>query len=240
MRNFIKKVSLIIMGLTTMITMSGCSMVNQMTGNKVCAALEEKYGEPFVATRIGDRINTGSATLIVHPADNEDLLFTAKIYKGTGEVEDDYIEEKVNAQVEEILKDSFAQYGITASSRCMVVTRNPIAFENYEYTPKSFSEEYGLDDYYILIMLKDGEYSASDILNAVKLTHETVGVKLVIGGYILDDKGYFECVSYMKTNPEINDTIIKNKSPICLFSLNVNQGVCSITEDELSEKLGRS
>ena len=240
MRNFIKKVGLIIMGLTTMITMSACSMVNQMTGNKVCAALEEKYGEPFVATRIGDRINTGSATLIVHPADNEDLLFTAKIYKGTGEVEDNYIEEKVNVQVEEILKDSFAQYGITASSVCSVVTRNPIAFENYEYTPKSFSEEYGFDDYFIYLILKDGDYSASDILSAVKLTHETVGVKLVISGYILDDEGYFACVSDMKTYADLTDAMIKDRSPICLFGLNINQGMCSITEDELSEKLGRS
>ena len=85
------------MALTTMVTMSACSKINNDTANDVCSALSEKYGESFVAVKIGDRFNTDSAKLYVHPADNEDILFTARINKDTGAVEDNYIEEKVNS-----------------------------------------------------------------------------------------------------------------------------------------------
>lgn len=105
MKKIIMKVGLIIMALTTMVTMSACSKINNDTANDVCSALSEKYGESFVAVKIGDRFNTDSAKLYVHPADNEDILFTARINKDTGAVEDNYIEEKVNYQVEEYFEE---------------------------------------------------------------------------------------------------------------------------------------
>lgn len=86
MKKIIMKVGLIIMALTTMVTMSACSKINNDTANDVCSALSEKYGESFVAVKIGDRFNTDSAKLYVHPADNEDILFTARINKDTGAV----------------------------------------------------------------------------------------------------------------------------------------------------------
>ncbi len=240
MKKIIMKVGLIIMTLTAMITMNACSKINNETANDVCTALSEKYGESFVAVKIGDRFNNDSAKLYVHPADNESILFTARINKDTGVVEDNYIEEKVNYQVEDILKDAFAQKGISASSRCMVVTKNPFSVNNNDYTPKSFSEEYGFNHYTIYLVLKDGEYSASEILSAVKSANETVGVKLVIVGYVLGDEGYSKCVSDIQSNPDMSITMIEAKSPISSFDMNVDQGVCSISEADLSEELGRS
>lgn len=240
MKKIIMKVGLIIMALTTMITMNACSKINNETANDVCTALSEKYGESFVAAKIGDRFNTDSAKLYVHPADNENILFTARINKDTGVVEDNYIEEKVNYQVEDILKNAFEQNGISVSSRCMVVTKDPLSVEIDEYTPKSFSEKYAFNHYTIYLVIKDGDYSASEILNAVKSANEAVGVKIVIAGYVFGEAGYSECVSEIQSTPDISVTMIEANSPISSFDINVEQGVCSITEDELAEKLGRS
>lgn len=52
MKKIIMKVGLIIMALTTMVTMSACSKINNDTANDVCAALSEKYGESFVAVKL--------------------------------------------------------------------------------------------------------------------------------------------------------------------------------------------
>lgn len=240
MKKIIMKVGLIIMALTTMITMNACSKINNETANDVCTALSEKYGESFVAVKIGDRFNTDSAKLYVHPADNENILFTARINKDTGAVEDNYIEEKVNYQVEDILKDAFEQKGISATSRCMVVTKDPLSVDKNEYTPKSFSEEYGFSHYTIYLVLKDGDYSSSEILSAVKSANETIGVKLVIAGYVFGEDGYSDCASEIQSTPDISITLIEAKSPTSSFDVNVEQGACSITEAELSEKLGRS
>ena len=154
MKKIIMKVGLIIMALTTMVTMSACSKINNDTANDVCSALSEKYGESFVAVKIGDRFNTDSAKLYVHPADNEDILFTARINKDTGAVEDNYIEEKVNYQVEDTLKNAFELNGISAASRCMVVTRDTLSVETEEYTPQTFSEKYGFTNYTVYLALK--------------------------------------------------------------------------------------
>ena len=235
MKKIIMKVGLIIMALTTMVTMSACSKINNDTANDVCSALSEKYGESFVAVKIGDRFNTDSAKLYVHPADNEDILFTARINKDTGAVEDNYIEEKVNYQVEDTLKN-----GISAASRCMVVTRDTLSVETEEYTPQTFSEKYGFTHYTVYLVLKDGTYTAHDVLNAVKFANDTIGVKLVIAGYVFEDDGYSKCVSEIQSTPDISITMIEAISPISSFDVNVEQGMCSITEDELSEKLGRS
>lgn len=240
MKKIIMKVGLIIMALTTMVTMSACSKINNDTANDVCSALSEKYGESFVAVKIGDRFNIDSAKLYVHPADNEDILFTARINKDTGAVEDNYIEEKVNYQVEDTLKNAFELNGISAASRCMVVTRDTLSVETEEYTPQTFSEKYGFTHYTVYLVLKDGTYTAHDVLNAVKFANDTIGVKLVIAGYVFEDDGYSKCVSEIQSTPDISITMIEAISPISSFDVNVEQGMCSITEDELSEKLGRS
>lgn len=239
MKNIIMRVGLIIMALTTMVTMNACSKINNETANDVCTALSEKYGGSFVAVKIGDRFNTDSAKLYVHPADNEGVVFIARINKDTGVVEDNYIEEKVNYQVEDILEKAFTQEGISAASRCMIVAKDPISAENVEYTPKSFIEKYSLEHYTIYLALKDGAYSAADVLNAVKAANETIGVKLVIAGYVFEENGYSKCVSDIRSTPDISITMIEALSPMASFDVNVEQGNCSITEAELSEKLGR-
>lgn len=228
------------MALITMITMNACNKINNETANDVCDALSEKYGEFFNAIKIGDRFNTDSAKLYVHPTDNENILFVARINKDTGEVEDNYVEEKVNYQVEDIIKDSFAENGIVVSSICMVVTKDPIDAVNGDYTPKSFSEEYGFDHYTIYLVLKSGDYSASDILNSVKSANEATDVKLLIIAYVFSEDGYSECASVIQENPEMSITMIEERSPVSSFSIKVEQGECSISETELAKELGGS
>lgn len=240
MKKIIMKVGLIIMALTTMVTMNACSKINNETANDVCTALSEKYGESFVAVKIGDRFNTDSAKLYVHPADNESILFTARINKDTGDVEDNYIEEKINYQVEEILREEFSQNGISVASRCMVVTKDPLSVNNENYTPKSFSEKYGFNHYTVYLALKNGDYTAADILDAVKSANENIGVKLVIAGYVFDEGNYLECANEIQSTPDISITMIESKSPVSSFDVNVEFGNCSITEAELLNKLGRS
>lgn len=228
------------MTLTTMVTMNACSKINNETANDVCTALSEKYGESFTVVKIGDRFNTDSAKLYVHPANNEDILFTARINKDTGKVEDNYIEEKINYQVEEILKDAFSKKGINVASRCMVVTREPISVDNENYTPQSFSKKYCFDHYTIYLVLKNGNYAVSDILDAVKNANENIGVKLIIAGYVFDESNYLECVNEIQSTPDISVTMIESKLPVSSFDINVEFGNCSITEFELSEELRKS
>jgi hypothetical protein len=239
MKKIIMKAGVMIVAIATMITMNACSELNNKTANDVCDALSEKYEESFVAVKIGDRFNTNSAKLYVHPSDNENILFTASINKDTGIVEDNYIEEKVNYQVEEILKNAFEKNGISSSSRSMVITNDTLDVMKKDYTPKSFSDEYEFDHYTIYLVLKEGNYSSSEILDSIKAANETIGVNLVVVGYIFNEERYLECSSEIQSNPDMGITLIESKSPLSSFDVNVEHGSCSITAKELSEKIMR-
>lgn len=240
MKTIIRKVGVIIMAITTTIFMGACSELNKDTSDKVCRALNEKYGETFVVTAIGDRLNTDGAKLYVHPADNKDLLFTARINRETGVVDDNYIEEKVNYKVESIVADSFDKRNISVNSRCMVVTKEPLIVENEDYTPLGFKETYNFDHYTLYLVIRQGDFTAADLLAAFENANNSVGVKLVMICYIFEPENYSACIEEMKIYAEMGATMIKSHSPVSAFNVIAENGVCSVTESELAEKTGRS
>ena len=146
------------MALITMITMNACSKVNKDTANDVCKALEEKYGEPFESVKIGDRFNTNSAKLYIHPVHNKEMLFVAKINKETGIVEDNYVEEKVYHQVEGVIAESFEKNGISVAARCLIVSGEILSDEVGEFTPSTFKDKYQFDHYTIYLIIEEGNF----------------------------------------------------------------------------------
>lgn len=239
MKKILKKVGLIIMAITTMITMNACSKVNNDTANEVCAALSEKYGESFEATKIGDRFNTDSAKLYIHPSDNDELLFTASINRTTGEVTDDYVTEKVNYQVEKSIREEFNAVGVSADSRCMVVTRNELVTENEEYNPESFMERYSFDNYMVYLIINGDGMSVDKIHSAITQIGKNLNVKLIIAGYVFDST-YGDCLTELKQSPEMSITMIEAHNPTSTFDVTVDGTGASISLDELSSLLGRS
>lgn len=235
MKTIIRKVGVIIMAITTTIFMGACSeLLNKDTSDKVCRALNEKYGETFVVTAIGDRLNADGAKLYVHPADNKDLLFTARINRETGVVDDNYIEEKVNYKVESIVADSFDKRNISVNSRCAVVTQEPLIVENEDYTPVGFKEKYNFDHYTLYLVIRQGDFTAADLLAAFENANNSVGVELVMICYIFEPENYSACVEEMKIYAEMGATMIESHSPVSAFNVIAENGVCSVTESELA------
>lgn len=52
------------------------------------------------------------------------------------------------------MKNAFELNGISAASRCMVVTRDTLSVETEEYTPQTFSENMGLPITLFILSLK--------------------------------------------------------------------------------------
>lgn len=222
------------------INLAACGKTDKQTSDEVCKALEEKYGEEFVASKIGDRYNTGGAKLYVSPKDNEDMVFVATIDEETGEVEDGYLTEKVNFEIETTIADCFDDEDVTVVSSCMVVTNDPLEVEVDEYTPKTFSEEYDFDDYTVYLIIEDDNLTAEKICNAMENVYEEIGVKIIVAGYIFESDDFDVCSEQIEEIPDISYTLIEKHSPIAEFNLIVNDDGCSINSDELAEKIGMS
>lgn len=225
---------------TTMMSMIlGCGKYNKEAAEEVCKALKIKYGNEFVAKKIGDRWATDSAQLYVCPEDDEDIVFTAKINSRTREVEDDYLIRRTCYIVEEAVQKAFLDQSLTASARCNVVTSDPLDVEVGEYTPGELMAEYGFDHYTLYLTICNENVTAERILDAMKGLNKAIDAKIVSTTYVLEPEGYQNCIEKMKEFPDVSLFMIEKNKPGCKFYITVEDGSCSLTAEELAKEIER-
>lgn len=235
----IKKVGMLIMAVGTMITMSACTKMNKDTAEEVCRALEEKYGQAFTAVKIGDRLNTEHAKLYVHPDEQEELLFTAKLDRTTRMVSDDYIVTKVCFKVKEAIEKAFEEENITSVSRCMIVNSEEKVFEKKDWEPASFMEKHEYDHYTMYLVLDEKNASSDSILHVLKKVSADLQVKMVVTVCLFGTEAYEACKDEMMQYPEMSLTMIESHNPGSTFDVVIDKGIPSITENELAQKIER-
>lgn len=233
----IMKVGLMIMAITTMITMNACSKIDNETANDVCAALAEKYGEDFVAVKIGDRFNTDHAKLYIYPINNESLLFTATINKDTKLVEDDYIIQRVNNIVDNTIAGELKKQELTGYANCCVVTREPIQTDIVYETPKAFQEEYKFENFLIYLCVSENNLNAKRLYDTIKNSVSELGVTVRYRVYVFKESDYKNCVEKIKTMPDANATAIEKFTPIKNFWVDVNNDDISLSEEYIDNIL---
>ncbi len=96
--------------------LTGCTDIFLDVPELVVKTLNEKYGEEFVATSIGNRWNTGRATVVCHPQNDENMNFQAVYDYSTKEVSDNYKSRKFCRQFDEELSASYKEKGYECTS----------------------------------------------------------------------------------------------------------------------------
>ena len=228
------KLGVIIMAISAMFTMSACSKINNDTSSKVCKALEERYGETFIAKKIGDRFHTNTAKLYVYPEKNEEILFTATIDRETGNVYDTYLLEKVNNDIEKILTQCFSNEAMEAYAQCMVIAKESFDISKDNYTPLKLQEIYGFEHYSIYFIMNTENMTPEKIERALININKEIGVKMIVSGYIFETDNYKACLEKMKENPEISTTIIEKELPRAAFDVIVDNEACSMSIEEFT------
>lgn len=223
----------VIMSISSMILMSACKSINRDIADEVCVALNEKYNEEFKPLKIGNRLNTGSATLYLCPSSNEKLLFTAKIDNKTRQVTDDYLLQKIYSEVERMVNESFSGQALTATSCCNVFMHNFSEAEIRECTPGEFQKEQGFDFYAIFLLLHNKDIDAQKLQEAMVNSNNKVDTKLRFKICVFEEDNYKECISILDYTPVINSTQISERNPIKTFLVDVEDGKCSLNIEEL-------
>lgn len=237
MKKIIIKVGIIIMALVSMINMNACSKLNSETANEVCSALADKYGETFVAVKIGDRFNTDHAKLYVHPENDEKLIFVAEIDRDTKLVEDDYIVQKVNREVDKFINRCSTEQGLTVSSNCCVITREPLQVVSGDWTPETFWQEYSFDFYFVYLLVNAEGVDIEKLYSVMEKSGIELNVDIRFKVYVFDGNNYQKCIEDIQLEPDANTTIIEKHNPISSCWNDVTNGSCSITKEELKEAL---
>lgn len=226
------------MALTAMISMNACSRINDNIAKEVCDALEIKYGEEFKVLKIGDRLNTNHTKLYVYPVDNEDIVFTAIIDRDTREVEDDYVVEKVNCQVEKEVNKAFELYDIKVFSSSYIIDKNEIITKSNNYTPRELYEDNAFDHYSIHLIIEGSKCDAIKIQEAIKKANLKIGVNLLIHIYVFDEENYYDCLQEFIDLPKVNSSIVNQHSPYSVFDVRIRDGQIDLSNAEIEVELG--
>lgn len=240
MKKIIMKVGLIIMALTTMVTMNACSKINNETANDVCTALSEKYGESFVAVKIGDRFNTDSAKLYVHPADNETLVFSARINKDSGKVEDNYIRAIVANEIKNEIKSKLASLQVPYELNVSLLCHDASDETNAKISVEDFANKYSLSGITIYLPIKSSfvsEDAIESIVAAFKETNEAMGISVSAMVYSISDEQFDACVKDMSSYPDLTNTWFDSYDVQGTAIISVKDGVVTPRVSEIIKSI---
>lgn len=228
------------MALTTMITMNACSGMNFETANDVCKALTEKYGEPFVAVKIGDRFNSDSAKLYVHPADDEELVFPAWINKNSKEVEDNYIRTIVANKLKQEIKSNFAfpptEYELYLDLLC----HDPSDETDRNISVEDFANKYSLSAITVYLPIRSSFISQKTIENiamALQKVNKKTGIGVYIMVYSISDEQFDSCAENMRCYPDITNTWFDSYGVEGTAMISVKEGIVTPQISEIIESI---
>ena len=147
----------------------------------------EKYNEEFEAEYIGNRIDTNSATLYVHPKDTSKLMFTAVI--NDGNVTDDYVSNIMTYKVQNDIVESFNKYNIDCAVDVEIVTDIKPEI-NTNLSIEEFVKKHNVSGMYVKAIYCDDNISKEQLVRIFKNISKSYSFKLVINGYFFDIENY--------------------------------------------------
>ena len=221
------------MALSTMISMGACAPVNHKTAKAVCQVLEERYGEPFVATQIGDRWPKKTAKLYLHPQSREEIVFEA-VTDLDYQVTDNYVEQIVLHEIYSRIQESFGREGMRAALSGSI-TEETVETDT-TITPNEFVKKHHVEGILIMLAMDETSFVPDKVLPALESACAEYDFELVIYGYVLDSQAFENCSARMKANPYVGATVIESLKPSVQFLTSVINGQSSLQELPGSEE----
>ncbi|MEK9199593.1 hypothetical protein [Ureibacillus sp. FSL E2-3493] len=128
----------------TLLTLCGCSSLNETTSNKIETSLEDKYGFKFEVSSIGGRSRRGGSGTVqtyVYPQNDETLHFNAITTK-EGELKDDYIGRIISENINEEIKGEMDGVELQTSTNMFYLSANDKEETNLDITLAEYVEKY--------------------------------------------------------------------------------------------------
>lgn len=236
MKNKLGKMLIVLMMVITTVSMSACSTISKETASDICKALNEKYGEDFEVTQIGDRLNTAATTAYVHPVGDSSLIFTAKI-DHSGNVVDDYVNNLVLNSIEKELVVQFGNSGIAVAANA-VVPEEDVFETDKSLDANAFVEKNEIESILVRVIIDHTSESGESVISALEAATAKYNFDLVISLYFMNHDSFVLCDRDFNTYPSVGATHIENYSPLFIAKTVMSKGSSSVTADELQTIIG--
>lgn len=200
MRKILRKVSIVVMGIS-MLTLLGCSDLNENTAKIIEETLSEKYNESFEVKYLGERWGTKSndtVTTYVKAVDS-DIMFTAVMDKSENIVEN-YPEMLLMNKFASVFNKAIVDQGLDASSWIGIHSIQPIEITK-EMTIEDYLQKSNLDYIHVeIVMKRDESITAEKLKTIVQRSYDEFNGPSISATYwIFKDDEY----------KEVNDTLKK-------------------------------
>ena len=192
----------------------GNGISNKEISDVIIKKLYEKYQIEFVVKMIGDRYGTNTndtVTTFCYPQNNKNLIFTAILNREQTNLEDDYMLRSVTFELEESIKKEFEKNNIDVFAKIEIIGKNKL---NEFLTVQEFIDKF--DNFNFLAYIVSKNKISNEVLNDVYKNLENKYPKIYLKSliYMLEEKGFCECLEIAQVRPTITETIIRNYSVI--------------------------
>ena len=222
-----KKVLLTFMVSILTLFMSGCSSsINQMSIEKVCKALEEKYGEEFEVTKLGDRINTGHTKFQMNPVNNKEIVFEATMDNDDGVVVDSYVRASVANRVEKEIKNLLEKIDIKTELIISLSCKDLREERNTKLSLWDLVKNYSCKKIFIDLPLNENDYSeekVNEIMGLLKKFRNYYGVNINGFLYRIPNEAYDKCLGDLNTYYMVSDTWFRQYGLKEKYSFSINE-----------------
>jgi len=228
----------VILILLSLLNLIGCSAIDKDTATQITTALQEKYGEEFEVTSIGNRLGTAnndSVTSYVHPKSNSSILFKATMDTKGKLISDNYIVRKIGNEIENIISTHFKNNSLNAQA--IVYAYGADSSESVDTTIglEEYIETYKPKIFIATIILEDSSdlNSASIIASYESIYKNLFGVGFQSDVKVISNKDYEEASLQLRKTTDVNETWFNHYKVVHSFILDVNEEGVSMSEPDL-------
>ena len=217
-----KVVLAIIMSISSLSFLS-CTNLNKTIADEVCVELRDRYGVEFVAVKIGDRLNTDSATLILYPKDNPELRIVAKIDRSTRIVTDDYYQQIICDRLRREIEKSLYLHQINATARVFAIISEGKKPDSSDMSFPDLLHLCDFDYYLLFLAIEDSiEYTEELVRSYISELCTQENISIGVYCYVFDAQQYQLCKDELLENPLISETQMRQFNPINSRSYLIN------------------
>lgn len=216
----------------------GFGSFTERTVQSAQALLQSKYGVGFTADTIGDRYNTGTATLYFHPEDDSTLHFKVIYDARKKAISDNYCYAKVLRGAKQQLKAQCCEAGFEVCSE-LTVLGTKFALSDPEMDYSVYLKKAKPSKLYIILAVNAAdirsEQDAERLLETLTAFQRNTApaVKLVISVHFIPAEQFAQCRAEFEEGVFQSMTRMRFYHPVFSTGINIENGICGFTAAKL-------
>lgn len=237
----IKKIFIGVIAMAVLNLSTSCGVAKKDVPSLVERMLQEKYGEEFVVTEIGNRYNTGSVTLYCHPSNNESINFTATYKNSTEELTDDFVDRKYAVQLDHEFSNLLKDNGFNGTSLTIFYGSRLDNVQGDETINEFISNSNTKKLYTYLVMdavcISNNDDAQKLLDTILKLSEMYNSVDVLLATFFIPSTEYEECRQKLQTMVSVNGEWFDDYNVISDMNISITDKSVNSTADDIIKAL---